>query len=118
MADADKDPQDAQSEPLFAALLAESPQLWNVADEFVRTLPGRIEPMEEALRDQAFDRLQSLARDLKDAGRTHKCDAIAHRAAAIEQAAHDHVLEDLTGRIAELTSLIAKIRAQLKGADG
>jgi len=117
MAEADNDPKGTNEEPLFSTLLAGSPQLWSVVDEFVRTLPDRIARIQAALHDQSFDQIQSLAGELREAGLSRGCNGIASRAAAIEQAAHDRAIEDLAGRITELTAMIAGIRAQLKNPD-
>ena len=114
MADADNDPNGVDAEPLFSTLLAESPQLWRVVDEFVRTLPDQVAAMQDALHDHALDRLQALAAQLKNAGADCGYDVVADRAGAIEQAAHGQVLDELTDKIAGLTSLVAKIQAGLK----
>lgn len=116
MADNESTPHGSEEELLLSGLLAESPELWGVVDEFVRQLPDRAEPMQDALRAQSFDRLQTLAAELRQAGTRHGCAAIAERAAAIEQAAHDHLLDELTDKIDALRTLIAGVRESLQGS--
>jgi len=114
MAEAQNQPDSANEESFFSTLLAESPQLWSVVDVFVRTLPDQVSAMRDALRDQAFDRLQKIARQVRKAGLDHGCRPVADRAAGIEQAANDHVIDALTERIAEMTELINKIQTSLQ----
>jgi hypothetical protein len=114
MPDANSSPNAANDETLFSTLLAESPQLWSVVEAFVRMLPDQVAGMRDAMRQQSFDRLQAIARELKDAGLTHGCKAVADRAAGIEQAAHDQVVDALSDRITELSELITKIQTSLQ----
>jgi hypothetical protein len=114
MPDADSNQNAANDEQLFSTLLAESPQLWSVVEAFVRTLPDHVTAMRDAMRQQAFDRLQAMARQLQAAGIDHGCKAVADRASGIEQAAHDHVMDALAERLTELTQLIEKIQTSLQ----
>ncbi len=113
MGDVDKNPDGASAEPLFSTLLAESPQLWHVVDEFVRTLPEHIEAMKGALHERSFEQVQILARQLENNGADHGYGTIAKNAQSIEQAAHDHVVDDLANKIADLTALVTRIQAGL-----
>ncbi|MBN2560650.1 MAG: Hpt domain-containing protein [Phycisphaerae bacterium] len=114
MTDADKDPSGTDDEPLLSTLLADSPELWSVVDTFVRTLPDQVTAMQDALRAQAFDRIRAIASELKTGGIDHGYHTVANRAAEIEQAAHDNVVDTLSSKIAEMTALIAKIQAGLR----
>ncbi len=118
MTEADSNTSDGQGESPFSALLAECPQLWAVVDRFVRAAPYQAAALEAALRDQSFDRLRSLAGEIRQAGSCHGCEAIAKQAAAIEQAAHDHLVDGLAANIDELNDLIADLRIRLHPPDG
>lgn len=104
-------------EAILSTLLAEAPQLWSVVDAFVRTLPDQVTAMREALHHQSFDRLEILAKQLHQAGIENGYRAIADRAAGIEQAANDQVIDALTERIDEFTQLINKIQENLRQPD-
>jgi hypothetical protein len=114
MAEAPNQPDSANEEQFLSTLLAETPELWSVVDMFVRTLPDQVSAMRDALRTQAFDRLQAIARQVQKAGLANGFRSVADRAAGIEQAAHDQVIDGLNERIAEMTDLIAKIQAGLQ----
>lgn len=117
MAEENREPTGAESEAVLSTLLAESPQLWSVVELFVRTLPEQISAMQEALRDQSFDQLQALARQVRQQGEDHSISPIAARAAELEQAARDHVLLALGTKINELSDLINQIRLSLQKQD-
>lgn len=114
MPDPNNNPSASNEEPLLSTLLAESPQLWSIVETFVRTLPDQVDAMRDALRQQSYDRLQTLARRLRNAGLNNGCQIVADRAAGIEQAAHDQVIDALSERINELTELVAKIQTSLQ----
>jgi hypothetical protein len=114
MPDANSNPSASNEESLLSTMLAESPQLWSIVETFVRTLPDQVDAMRDALRQQSYDRLQMLARRLRNAGLNNGCKAVADRAAGIEQAAHDHVVDALSQRIAELTELVTRIQITLQ----
>lgn len=118
MTEANDNASEGQGESPFSALLAECPQLWAVVDRFVRAAPDQAAALEAALRDQSFDRLRALAGVLRQAGAGHGGEAIASRAAAIEQAAHDHLVDGLAANIDELNDLIADLRTRLHHPDG
>lgn len=118
MTEANDNASEDLGESPFSALLAECPQLWAVVDRFVRAAPDQAAALEAALRDQSFDRLRALAGELRQAGAGHGCGAIASRAAAIEQAAHDHLVDGLAANIDELNDLIADLRIRLHHPDG
>jgi len=117
MAGAMPDPQPADDEPLFSTLLAESPQLWEVVEDFVRTLPAKMDAIETALRASSFDQVRTIAHDLSRRGTTCGYVALRDHAAGIEQAACDHVAEALSAKIVELRELIARIQAGIQTVD-
>lgn len=114
MAGPDKEPTGKHADPFFSTLLAESPELWEVVEEFVRSLPIRVTAMQEALRDGALDRLRTHAHQLKGAGASYGYEAITRQAAEIEQAVHDGTMDRLSDKIADVTDLVSKIQQRLE----
>jgi histidine phosphotransfer protein HptB len=114
MADQDREPTSKDADPLFSTLLAESPELWEVVEEFVHTLPDRVTAMQDALRDGSLDQLKICAHQLKGAGASYGYEAISSRAAEIEQAAHGGSIDSLADKIAEVTNLVARIQEGLE----
>ncbi len=114
MTDEDQEPTGADVEPLFSELLAECPELQTVVDEFASTLPDRLGAMEASLRAGSMDRLAKFAHQLKGAGGSHGYRILTDQAAAIERAAHDHALDQLSHKLEELSELICRIRAGLE----
>lgn len=114
MAAAMPDPQPANDEPLFSTLLAQSPQLGDVVEDFVRILPIRMAAIENAMRAGAYDQVRAIAHDLGDRGTTCGYTALRDQSAQIEQAASDHVAAALTAKLDELRDLITRIQAGLQ----
>jgi hypothetical protein len=116
MAGADKDPSDVNGDHQLSALLAETPELWQVVEGFVGSLPERADALQDALREQAFDRLLNIARELRQASHDHGCKIIAEKAGAVEQAAHDRALETLEVKLRDLSDLIVDIKIKLQNS--
>ncbi|HVP12612.1 MAG TPA: Hpt domain-containing protein [Phycisphaerae bacterium] len=114
MADQEREPTSKDADPLFSTLLAECPELWDVVEEFVHSLPDRVMTMQDALRDGSLDQLKMLAHQLKGAGASYGYQAISARAGEIEQAAHNGSIDDLAAKIAEVTALVARIQEGLE----
>lgn len=111
------DPQPANDEPLFSTLLAQSPQLGDVVEDFVRILPIRMDAIETALRTGSYDQVRAIAHDLGDRGTTCGYLALRDQTAQIEQAAGNHIAEALTHKLEELRELIARIQAGIQRTD-
>ena len=114
MSEANPNPPENQDDAVLSTILTHDNELWSVAEQFMRTLPDRIKAMQAALNAGAFDRLRSVAHHLKTSGAYMGCRDISDRAAKIEQAAHDQVLNELAVRTDELTALIAQIEQNIK----
>lgn len=114
MADESKDPSSKEIEVLFSTLLAECPELGEVVEQFVKSLPERVAAMQDSIRDRSYDKLVQQAHQLHGAGASYGYADISKRAAEIEQAAHDGVIDVVTEKIAEVNDLIAKIRKGLE----
>jgi HPt (histidine-containing phosphotransfer) domain-containing protein len=110
MADNQKEPSSQDADPLFSTLLAECPELWEVVQEFVHSLPQRVTAMQDALQEGALDRLGTYAHQLKGAGASYGYAEISTQASEIEQAAHNGLIDQLSGKIAEITALAARIK--------
>ncbi|MFH1419534.1 MAG: Hpt domain-containing protein [Planctomycetota bacterium] len=114
MAEFEKEPSSKDADPLFSTLLAESPELWDVVGEFVETLPARVQAMQDALRDGSLDQVCAHAQRLKGVGGSYGYEAISRRAAEIEKAAHDGVIDDLSAKIADIHAMLSRIRQGLE----
>lgn len=117
MADALPDPYPTDDEPLLSTLLSESPQLWDVVEDFVRALPTKMAAIETALHSGSLDQVRLIARDLADQGVSCGYVSLRDQAAGIEQAACDQVSDQLSAKITELRELIARIQAGLQCPD-
>ena len=110
MADKDREPTSKDADPLFSTLLAECPELWEVVEEFVHTLPDRVVAMQDALREGSLEELKTFAHQLKGAGASYGYQAISTRAAEIEQGARAGSVDDLAAKIAEVIALVSRIQ--------
>jgi hypothetical protein len=118
MADQDKKPTDKDADPVFSTLLAESPELWEVVEEFVRSLPERITAMQDALHEGAIERLRTCADQLRSAGMDYGYDQLSRRSAEMEQALHGGEIDRISQKITEITSLVDRIREGLNKDPG
>jgi len=113
MADQANNPKGSESEPVLSTMLSESPELIAIVEQFVRGLPERLDAIQDALRQQSYDRIEKLARQLKSAGDSHGFADLTEQARSMEQAAHRHAMAELTGRIEEMAVLVNRIHAGL-----
>ena len=117
MADQKNNPRGSESEPVLSTMLSESPELVAIVEQFVRGLPERLDAIQEALRQQSYDRIEKLAAQLKTAGGSHGFAELTEQAKWMEQAAHSHAMAELAGRIEEMTVLVHRIKAGLGDPD-
>lgn len=117
MADQSNNPRGSESEPVLSTMLSESPELLVIVEQFVRGLPERLDAIQEALRQQSFDRIEKLAKQLKSAGGSHGFAELTEQARWLEQAAHSQAMAELSGRIEEMTVLVNRIQAGLGDAE-
>jgi HPt (histidine-containing phosphotransfer) domain-containing protein len=111
MPDSPKNPRDTNDDTALTGVLSHDAELWAMAEQFIRTLPERVRAMREALHAGSHERLRSVAHHLKASGAHLGYKGISDRAAQIEQAAHDHVIDGLSVQIDELTALIAHVQS-------
>ena len=114
MAEHPIDPTSSEAEPVLSTMLTESPELLTIVEQFVRSLPERIEAIQYALREQSFERVARLAHQLKGSGGSHGYADLTRQAGATERAAHAHTIDELTAKVGELSSLVARIQAGLQ----
>jgi HPt (histidine-containing phosphotransfer) domain-containing protein len=112
-----KPPQDA-ADAVLSSLLSQDAELWTTLEAFVRTLPGRAAALQDALRSGSFDRVRSVAHHLKAAGAHCGQRELSERAAQVEQAAHEHIMDTLALRVHDLTVLIHRLHADLHDEAG
>jgi len=118
MADQEKQPAGKDADPLFSTLLAESPELWEVVEKFVHSLPERITTMQDALHEGAIDRLRTCADQLRSAGTDYGYDQLSRRSTEMEQALHNGEIDRVSQKIAEITALVNRIREGLEKDPG
>ncbi len=111
--DQDHGPSSEYAEEALSSLLAETPELWEVVQKFAASLPLEVDRMTDALDDGSYERLAAIAEDLKTAGTDHGYASVSDRPAAIEQAAHNHALDELSGKLAELHELALEIHVAI-----
>jgi len=117
MADQANNSHGPDAEPVLSTMLSESPELIAIVEQFVRGLPERLDAIQDALRQQSYDRLEKLAKQLKSAGGSHGFAELMEQARSMEQAAHRHAIAELTGRIEEMAVLVKRIHAGLGNAE-
>ena len=114
MAETPHHSQGPDAEPLLSTMLSESPELVAIVEQFVRGLPERMEAIQDALRQQSFDRIERLAHQLRSAGNSHGYAELTRAAGGLEQAAHAHAVDELTAKVHDMASLVERIRAGLQ----
>ncbi len=101
------------AEEALSSLLSETPELWQVVQRFAQSLPSEVDRMTDALDAGSYERLAAIAQNLKTAGTSHGYASVSDRAAAIEQAAHNHALDELAGKLTELRELALEIHVAI-----
>lgn len=114
MMDEPKEPTGKDADPLFSTLLAECPELGDIVEQFVRSLPDRVAGMQAALHDGSVERLCAQAHQLKGAGASHGYELVSRKAAEIEQIAFMGVMDGLAEKLNEITAMIQRIREGLQ----
>ena len=113
MADGKKQPADS-AEALLAAMMAESAQLWEVADQFVHSLPVHMRLMHEALQKGTVEQLRKSVVQVQKSASKGSHNALALCFAEMSHALEGSVLHDVAMGIDDLTTTILKIRVLLQ----
>lgn len=117
MADHHDETPRAEADPILSSLLADYPDMLEVVEEFVRTLPERLEAMQESLRAGSYGQLARLAHQLRGAGGSHGYAPLTETATYLETAAHGRAVQDMERKLGELNELIQRVQAGLEKDD-
>lgn len=98
---------------LVSRLIEDDPELADIVVEFVSALPNRVQNLENAWREQAWDRLTTIAHQLKGAGGSYGYPALSALGATMEQGFKTQSVDDFDLWLAELKNLVAAARAGL-----
>jgi len=96
-----------ESEELLGSLFADGADLWQLADEFVQSLPVHLNLMQEALRKASADFLRQTTSKLRSARPAARGRIIL--AARAADAAEECVIGGLAERMDELTATILQV---------
>jgi hypothetical protein len=96
----------------FASLLADAPELWQLADQFAHSLPVHTTLLMDALRRGCAEELRRTSAQLttKRKPPTH----VVLRTAQLSSDMEEQVVGDLAARMDDLTATILKIQVQLQ----
>lgn len=98
-------------------LLADSPELSQVVEEFVALLPVRLTGLQDALRKASFENLSRLAQQFGETGGQCGYEALARKLATIEESAARRMVEDVSADLDELAGLVEQIRTEYSVAE-
>jgi len=113
MADGKKQPADT-AEALLATMMAESAQLWEVADQFVHSLPVHMRLMHEALQKGTLEHLRKSVSQVQKGATKRNQTALAICFAEMSHALEGSVLQNVAVGIDDLTATILKIKVLLQ----
>ena len=103
------DTHTALSGPIGSNLLEDDPEFEEIVVEFVEALANRVLDMEDALRPADFEKLQTLAHQLKGCGAGYGYPVVSERAANLEQCAKNRVAHDCTAVLGEMKEICSRI---------
>jgi len=108
----DKPSMGPGSDPLISDF-AEDEDIIDLVEEFVETLPCRVEAVQDALRGQNLELLITLAHQMKGAGGGYGFTPITDAARDLEMAARSELGTDtLNALVEELASLCHRAKAR------
>lgn len=90
-------------------LLDGDPSFEEIVVEFVDALASRVQSMEDALRSADFEKLQTLAHQLKGCGAGYGYPVVTVRAASLEQCAKKGIAHDCTTSLNEMKDICSRI---------
>lgn len=99
---------------LVSALLADDPDVRDLVEEFVEGLEGRAAELRQAFEQLDWDRLASIAHQLKGAGGSYGYRELSKLAKEMENAFRAHSAEHFAQQITQLGQLTAAARAGLR----
>lgn len=96
----------------FASLIADAPELWQLADQFALHLPAHATVLLDALRRISADELRRTVSQLTTRRKPPK--HIVLRSAQFSSDLEEQTVSDLAARMDDLTATILKIQVQLQ----
>jgi signal transduction histidine kinase/DNA-binding response OmpR family regulator len=90
--------------------LAGDPEMQELVDDYVATMPGRTEALWSAVASFDREAIGYIAHQIKGSAGSYGFMSITDAAAALEGVAHAGESADITRRVSELTSLCARAR--------
>ncbi len=90
-------------------LLDDDPSFEEIVVEFVDALANRVQDMEDVLRAADFEKLQTLAHQLKGCGAGYGYPVVTERAARLELCAKERIAHDCTTALNELMDICSRI---------
>jgi HPt (histidine-containing phosphotransfer) domain-containing protein len=94
-------------------MLAEDPDLRDVVEEFVHSLPDRAQQFRQALGVGDLERIRTLGHQLKGAGGSYGYPALSLVGATLESASRTGAADELTAAMVRFEKLITAIQAGL-----
>lgn len=102
-----------EMKPLRSALLQEDPSFYELVQEFVESLPVRLNEIRAAYEQQDFATLKTLAHRLKGSGGSFGYPQITQVAAEMERAFKQQQTAEIDHWMAQLRELLNAARAGL-----
>lgn len=104
----------AEHQPAYDGLIGselvrDDPSFTKIVDQFVDGLKDRLAKMEEAVRKADFESLRTAAHQLKGSGGGFGFPVLTESAAALEQHAKSHALDDCQSALTELRALCSRL---------
>jgi len=103
----------AVPEKIVSDLLADDPDMYDLVQEFVDGLGGRIGEFKQAYEQSDWDQLATLAHQLKGAGGSYGYPDLSSLGATMEQAFRAHSADQFAVWLDQLDHLIQAARAGL-----
>lgn len=94
---------------ILSELVQSDPSYADLVEEFVAELDHRVHSMRQSLADGQFDRLKSLAHQLKGSGGGHGYQILTELAATLEEQARNQELQACQTSLEELTSIVSRV---------
>jgi len=103
------DQANASASPIPSELVRQDEEFADIVEEFLNSMPERLEQIRSALAKQDFDALKSYAHQLKGSGGGYGYPMLTAAAAHLEQQAAAAELEACQATVAELQNLASRL---------
>lgn len=105
-----------QSHPIFS-VYADDADMIELIGLFVDEMPARVESLQDALRDRHWDRLRTLAHQLKGAAPGYGFEAIGRAAGEVERVVANHADGEAVSRALEDLLAVCRRAAKTDAVD-